>query len=76
MHENAVNNGVPLLPIPEQYEVPPELQQLYDAAASGNESAYQELQDNYIHDSRYFWESDSEERPVYQPRGEAPNEID
>jgi len=76
MHDNAVNNGAPFLPIPAQYEVPPELQQLYDQAASGDENAYQELKDKYIHDSRYFWEQDRDERTVYHPRGEAPNEND
>ena len=58
------------------YEEPPELQQLYDAAASGDESACKELKENYIHDSRYLWEQNRGVRTVYHPRGEAPNEND
>ena|GEM_PF-5671203 len=71
MHENAVNNGSPFSPIPTQYQVPASLQKLYDAAASGDDSAYQKLEEDYIHDSRYFWErwQNDKTRPVYYPRG-------
>ncbi|MEE2024862.1 DUF2235 domain-containing protein [Alkalimonas mucilaginosa] len=75
MHENAINNNSPLLPIPLQHQVPADLQQLYDAAASGDTGAQQTLDENYIHDSRYFWErwQGRESRPVYHPKGENPN---
>lgn len=71
MHEQAVVNNAPLAPIPPQYQVPPELQDLYNAASAGDKEAMEELNKKYIHDSRYIWErwQDRDSRPVYYPRG-------
>ena len=69
MHNQAVAAGAPLAPIPEQYQVPPELQTLYNEYRAGNPVAEETLKENYIHDSRYFWERwlNDEQRSVYYP---------
>jgi hypothetical protein len=69
MHNQAVAAGAPLAPIPEQYQVPPALQALYNEYRAGNPVAEETLKENYIHDSRYFWERwlNDQQRSVFYP---------
>jgi hypothetical protein len=69
MHEKAITLGVPLAPIPAQYQVPPELQTLYDEYRAGSTEAEAALKEYYIHDSRYIWERllNDQSRTVFYP---------